>query len=663
MDLKETTDKVIKYKLKYSAQELEDKLDKVDQEYSLEEKEKLNGLKNYDDSQIKSDVNTLTENKLDKNQGTENSGKVLGTNANGEVIPLNGYGFEYDEETKMLKYGTDPTSNLNQGISLDDTLSKRGYAADAGAVGKLKEDLSDMLSGSETSAIAHYDETFSGQIAGNVYKSGTIAIPKGNTIKSVRFYSRSATPSTQGYMYMLDSEDTIVDKIEITPSQAGWNELAIGKSYSVDVYIALSGETVGLSYSNTSKTNYYSNGLFEAQSSERTKGVGETISFAHNVEGRYYEFGFEITYGYDGINNQFNDVNNRIDEKEDASIINPSNYIMPLVVKTEGSYTLIGRWFDHMLDTDRFKNCCNCGGQSIMFKVKGATTITANFGQVSRYPDNPNYLMENEPYMAYSVDGSSFIRVQLDTTDGNTIIVPDTNEHFVWIVIDGMDMVTKNGTNRDSGWIGVYIKSITTNGTMYAVEPKNKQILFVGDSMVEGINTLGTDSKAPSNSAVNEFSFKTAQRLNAIPLLNGYGGTTTWSGVNWVRYSFGTTDTNVTTMEPDLIVIEYGHNDNTLINNGTYTVAQFIAKYEELISILRGMYTGTPIFCVVPFHQYLVEAVTEVVESTDCCYLIETADYDATYSDGTHPNASGATAIAEKMSADIINVMGKEYFI
>lgn len=107
-------------------------------------------------SSLKSDVETHTNNndihvtasdksnwdsKLDKNQGSENSGKVLGTNANGEVIPLNGYGFEYDEETKMLKYGTDPTSNLNQGIGLDDTLSKRGYAADAGAVGELKEDL------------------------------------------------------------------------------------------------------------------------------------------------------------------------------------------------------------------------------------------------------------------------------------------------------------------------------------------------------------------------------------------------------------------------------------------------------------------------------------------------------------------------------------------
>ena len=97
---------------------------------------------NNNDIHVTASDKSNWDNKLDKNQGTENSGKVLGTNANGEVIPLNGYGFEYDKETKMLKYGTDPTSNLNQGIGLDDTLSKRGYAADAGAVGKLKEDLS-----------------------------------------------------------------------------------------------------------------------------------------------------------------------------------------------------------------------------------------------------------------------------------------------------------------------------------------------------------------------------------------------------------------------------------------------------------------------------------------------------------------------------------------
>lgn len=52
-------DELIKYKIKYSAQELENKLDKVNQEYLPEEKEKLKNLENYDDSQIKSDIETL----------------------------------------------------------------------------------------------------------------------------------------------------------------------------------------------------------------------------------------------------------------------------------------------------------------------------------------------------------------------------------------------------------------------------------------------------------------------------------------------------------------------------------------------------------------------------------------------------------------------------
>lgn len=52
-------DELNKYKVKYSAQELENKLDKVNQEYLPEEKEKLKNLENYDDSQIKSDIETL----------------------------------------------------------------------------------------------------------------------------------------------------------------------------------------------------------------------------------------------------------------------------------------------------------------------------------------------------------------------------------------------------------------------------------------------------------------------------------------------------------------------------------------------------------------------------------------------------------------------------
>ena len=152
-------------------------------------------------SSLKSDVKTHTNNndihvtasdknnwnsKLDKNQGTENSGKVLGTNANGEVIPLNGYGFEYDEETKMLKYGTDPTSNLNQGIGLDDTLSKRGYAADAGAVGELKEDLSEITEKSYNLLPIGYSKGYSLNGLTVSYSDGVITLTGKTTARISR---------------------------------------------------------------------------------------------------------------------------------------------------------------------------------------------------------------------------------------------------------------------------------------------------------------------------------------------------------------------------------------------------------------------------------------------------------------------------------------------
>ena len=131
-------------------------------------KSDLNGVKsdvethtNNNDIHVTASDKSNWDSKVDKNQGSENSGKVLGTNANGEVIPLNGYGFEYNEETGMLEYGTDPTSNLNQGIGLDDTLSKTGYAADAGAVGELKSDLGELDSRLSESIVEIDDNIFS----------------------------------------------------------------------------------------------------------------------------------------------------------------------------------------------------------------------------------------------------------------------------------------------------------------------------------------------------------------------------------------------------------------------------------------------------------------------------------------------------------------------
>ena len=83
--------------------------------------------------------------KLDKNQGSENFGKIAGINESGDIVPMFPVSVDYNEETNCLEFGSDQKMELNKGINLDSTLTKTGYAADAGAVGEitnsLKEDL------------------------------------------------------------------------------------------------------------------------------------------------------------------------------------------------------------------------------------------------------------------------------------------------------------------------------------------------------------------------------------------------------------------------------------------------------------------------------------------------------------------------------------------
>ena len=87
--------------------------------------------------------------KLDKNQGSENSGKIAGINESGDIVPMFPVGVEYNEETNCLEFGSDQGMKLNQGIGLDSTLTKTGFAADAGVTGKeinsLKESISTKI--------------------------------------------------------------------------------------------------------------------------------------------------------------------------------------------------------------------------------------------------------------------------------------------------------------------------------------------------------------------------------------------------------------------------------------------------------------------------------------------------------------------------------------
>ncbi len=92
-------------------------------------------------------------NKLNKNQGSENSGKIAGINESGDIVPMFPVSVDYNEETNCLEFGSDQKMELNKGINLDNTLTKTGYAADAGAVGKITDSLKEEIDNVEKTTI------------------------------------------------------------------------------------------------------------------------------------------------------------------------------------------------------------------------------------------------------------------------------------------------------------------------------------------------------------------------------------------------------------------------------------------------------------------------------------------------------------------------------
>lgn len=94
------------------------------------------------------ELSTDISKKLNKNQGSENSGKIAGINESGDIVPMFPVSVDYNEETNCLEFGSDQKMELNKGVNLDSTLTKTGYAADAGAVGEitdsLKEDITSL---------------------------------------------------------------------------------------------------------------------------------------------------------------------------------------------------------------------------------------------------------------------------------------------------------------------------------------------------------------------------------------------------------------------------------------------------------------------------------------------------------------------------------------
>lgn len=325
-----------------------------------------------------------------------------------------------------------------------------------------------------------------------------------------------------------------------------------------------------------------------------------------------------------------NEKRKKANQVEDTiARLNNKQHWIPRLVQTNDDFCLSGRWYTKVIDGKEYHVTNNCGAQ-IYFEVSNATYF--NIDWKSMYSND-------YARWAYSIDGSEFNSI---STSQTRVDLPDTSKHIIQIVTDAIyqDLGKWQGN-------GFAFSKIDTDGTTRGLHPYNPMIMYYGDSITEGIRTLGMDEKGPGCSVLSAYSWLSAKQLNAQPYIVGYGGSglftkgsfnTTNYSVDWMAQGIAETD-----IKPNLIVINIGTNDH--VSN-----EQFASAYNALLKKIMIKYPGVLVACMIPFNQTYYSAITNVVENMPNCVLIPTKDWEVTTTDGTHPDKKGSLIAATRLA-------------
>lgn len=443
----------------------------------------------------------------------------------------------------------------------------------------------------------------------------------------------------------------------------------IGSSFTVKKAISVSLvdgiNIVDMGYYNDGTVETYFG--FSAQSYyKRTGGKGMFETGAVLQEGHSYqlndstnvEFDFAYYIEYTGqtieLKEAIKDLYSNVEdirkktEAQNGLKLQLTDYSLPKYKEIPDPVGFVGRWFDIEVNGVQCKGTINAGSE-FYFKVSGTAHVDLLF--------EPNHDTQT-PYFAYSIDGGPFVR-QLITVPRLPELT--TDEHLIRVVIDGL-------TEYENKWHGE--KGIAFNrvevdggGTVKGILPLNRIGEFYGDSITEGVRVLSMDANANGNSASGAYPFVACDKLNAISYRVGFGLTGATQGGSGGVPKFSEVIDNMTQNRkvpyhiPDFIVINHGTND------GDADSATFKANYNAALERLKIKYSGVPIFAMIPFNQRHAQDIRDCVADKSYCYLIETANWNVTFTDGGHPDVNGGVVAGTKLAEQIEATLGKSFFI
>lgn len=329
-------------------------------------------------------------------------------------------------------------------------------------------------------------------------------------------------------------------------------------------------------------------------------------------------------------------------ENQDTKIKNKFdnfNKLIPRLKPTDTSFELLGRWYTKKIADESYYVTNNAGAQ-LYFKITNASYFDINWKH-----------MYSQDYArwAYALDDGDYTSI---STSQTRVDIPDKDTHIIRIVTDAI----YQGIGKWDQGNGFAFNKISTDGTLIGLTPIDPVIMYFGDSITEGIRTLGMDEKGPGCSVLQAYSWISAQNLHAHPYLVGYGGTGLYN-----KGSFNTSDYSVDWMSqgipekiifPNLIIVNLGTNDGAVKDD------EFDDLYKKFVNKLIRKYPGVPIACMIPFNQARALIITKIAQQTKDCILVDTNGWDIETTDGTHPTAKGSEKAGFNLAKEIYKNLG-----
>ncbi len=292
-----------------------------------------------------------------------------------------------------------------------------------------------------------------------------------------------------------------------------------------------------------------------------------------------------------------------------------------------------GRWY--VRDVDGVPHHISANqGSNLYFLVNNANFMRIHFTCIT--PDDT-------PCIAYSIDGQPPVR---QTIAECRVPLPDNGMHTVRVTCDGIaEMIGKFEEN------GFAFRSVEPEpgGEILGIIPTDKTIAFFGDSITDGIRTLNINLNSMGNSAVHAFPWYCSQKLQVIPYTCGFGASGVYCEGCFAPFITAIDKLSATRdvddgYQPDLIVVNHGTNDPAGEEEA------FEQGYLKAIRRLKEKYGDVAVLCLIPYCQKHADPIRRAVAQVDGCHLVETADWELTYTDGIHPNANGSRIAGEKLA-------------